>query len=252
MAQVTPVRLAEIFVQVADTLVDDFDVIDFLGGIAAITTEVAGVTAVGLMLAEPSGQLLLMAASDERTEMLELFQVQNREGPCQDCFNTGEPVVATNLADAADRWPVFAPQAAGAGFRSVHAFPMRLRREVIGALNLFNSDTGDLQPEDARIIQGLADIATIGILQERAIERSAQTTEQLQGALNSRVVIEQAKGALAQLHGVTPDEAFALLRTYCRDHGLKLGGVARSILDDPSGHPDLKPQAPPREASADA
>ena len=180
-----------------------------------------------------------MAASDEQAKLLELFQVQSLEGPCQDCFRTTEPVVNADLHTASDRWPRFAPRAVEAGFQSVHAFPLRLRREVIGALNLFGGSTGRLEPDDARVVQSLADVATIGLLQERAIRRSEVLTEQLQGALNSRVVIEQAKGALAQIYGWSTDEAFTRLRTYCRQRHLKLGEVARSIVADASSVPDL-------------
>ena len=179
-----------------------------------------------------------MAASDERTKMLELFQLQAHEGPCQDCFRQGHAVINADLTTA-EQWPSFAPRAVAAGFHSVHAFPMRLRHTVIGALNLFGTGTGRMHPADVRVVQALADVATIGLLQERAIRQGEVLTEQLQVALNSRVVIEQAKGALAQVHGITPAEAFQLMRAYSRSQRLRLGDVAQLVTDDPASIPEL-------------
>lgn len=203
MSTLAAERVAEMFVEFADTLVEEFDLIEFLQMVTSRASELVGSAAAGLLLADPHGQLQFMAASDERTELLELFQVQSHEGPCQDCFREAVPVVNADLRDAVDRWPQFAPRAVAAGFRSVHAFPMRLRQDVIGALNLFGTDVGRMEVEDVRTVQALADVATIGLLQERAVRRGEVLTEQLQGALSSRVIIEQAKGghrADAQLH----------------------------------------------------
>jgi GAF domain-containing protein len=227
------------FVEFADTLVVEFDLVEFLQMVTSRAAEVVGTSAAGLLLADPHGQLQFMAASDERTEWLELFQVQAQEGPCQDCFREGRPVVNADLAHASDRWPHFAPRAVSAGFRSVHAFPMRLRQEVIGALNLFGTDVGRLDPDDIRTVQALADVATIGLLQERAVRRGEVLTEQLQGALNSRVVIEQAKGAIAQMRSCTVDEAFMILRAYCRNNNLRLSAVAHAIVTDDTPIPGL-------------
>jgi hypothetical protein len=171
--------------------------------------------------------------------MLELFQVQTVEGPCQDCFRQGTPVVNADLTEAADRWPRFAPRAVEAGFRSVHAFPLRLRRDVIGALNLFGTDVGQMEASDVQVVQAFADVATIGLLQERAVRRGEILSEQLQTALNSRIVIEQAKGALAQIHSITTDEAFQRLRAYCRRNNLRLGEVAYAITAEPRRYPEL-------------
>jgi transcriptional regulator with GAF, ATPase, and Fis domain len=239
MTQVTAGRLAEVFVEVADALVDEFDLIEFMQMLTTHTAELVDARAVGLLLADHHGRLQLVAASDERSEMLELFQVQALEGPCQDCFREGDPVVETDLDTATARWPRFAPRAVAAGYRSVHAFPMRLRNNVIGALNLFGTATGDLDPGSARLVQALADVATIGLLQERAIRRGEVLTEQLQTALNSRIVVEQAKGALAQIHSSTPDEAFERMRSYCRSHNLRLGVVAQAVTTDPASVTDL-------------
>jgi len=239
MTTIASDRLAQVFVEVADTLVDEFDLIEFLQRVATHTSDLVAARACGLLLADHRGRLQLMAASDEGAEMLELFQVQALEGPCQDCYREGEPMINADLEHAQDRWPRFAPMAVAAGFKSVHAFPMRLRGQVIGALNMFGTETGLMDDADARVVQALADIATIGLLQERAITRGEVLTEQLQSALNSRIVVEQAKGALAQIHGGTPDDAFTRLRDYCRAHGLRLGEVAYSVTTDPGSLPEL-------------
>src|SRR3954453_6560928 len=168
MTMVSSARLSEVFVDVADTLVGDFDVIEFLQMVTAYTSELSDARATGLLLVSPQGHLQLMAASDERAEMLELFQLQAHEGPCQDCFHDGEQVINADLETATDKWPNFAPAAVAAGYRSVHAFPMRLRDDVIGALNLFGTHPEGISSDVARIVQALADVATIGLLQERA------------------------------------------------------------------------------------
>jgi transcriptional regulator with GAF, ATPase, and Fis domain len=232
-------RLAEVFVQVADTLVDEFDLIEFLQMVTSHTSELVDARDAGLLLADHQGRLQLMAASDERTQMLELFQVQTVEGPCQDCYRQGEPVVNADLRDANDRWPQFAPRAVEAGFRSVHAFPLRLRKDVIGALNLFGDDVGQMERNDVAVVQALADVATIGLMQERAVRRGEVLSEQLQSALNSRIVIEQAKGALAQIHAVSTDDAFTMLRAFSRRNNLRLGDVASAVITDPEKHPEL-------------
>ena len=171
-----------------------------------------------------------MAANNESGRMLELYQIQASEGPCLDCVTAGEPVVNADLAHAADRWPVFAPLAIAAGFQSVHAFPMRVREQTIGALNLFGSNDTRFEPDDVRVVQALADVATIAILQERSVTRAEALAEQLQGALNSRIAIEQAKGALARANGVSTSEAFDLLRSEARTSRRRLFDVAQSVL----------------------
>jgi GAF domain-containing protein len=228
-------RLVDMFVEVADTLVDDFDLIEFLQKLATHTSELFDARAAGLLLADHRGRLQVMAASDERSGMLELFQVQAHEGPCQDCFNQGEAVINADLRQASDVWPTFTPRAVAAGYQSVHAFPLRLRNQTYGALNLFGTEPGRMESEEAKIVQALADVATISMLQRRAIERGDELTEQLQGALNTRIVIEQAKGMLAQIHATTPDQAFEKLRSYCRDNSLRLSDVAHRVTTDPVG-----------------
>ncbi|WP_242665352.1 MULTISPECIES: ANTAR domain-containing response regulator [unclassified Nocardioides] len=222
--------LADFFVEVADTLVDEFDVVDFLDNLTAKAAAVSGAAAVGLVLSDHRGRVRFMAASNESGKMLELLQLQNDEGPCLECLTSGVPVINADLAHAADRWPNFAPRALEAGFQSVHAFPMRLRNQVIGALNLFGSEDSRFEDDESRVVQALADVATIAILQERHIIQAETLTEQLQGALNSRIVIEQAKGALAQADGISTSDAFDLLRSRARSTRQRLVDVAQDVL----------------------
>lgn len=233
MTTVSAERLATIFVEVADTLVDDFDLIEFMHVLADRTAGLVGAAAVGLVLADKDGRLKFMAGSDENVELLELFQLQTDEGPCLEAFRAGQPVINVNLGDAAARWPRFAPRATASGFQSVHAFPIRLRSQSIGALNVFGDTVGgDFTGADTSIVQALADVAAIALLQERAIHRGEVLTEQLQGALNSRIVIEQAKGAVAQAFGISVDDAFIRIRTYARGNNKKLTDVAHTIVTD--------------------
>ena len=183
------------------------------------------------MLADPRGELRVAAASSEEAGLLELFQLQNDQGPCLECFRTGQPVTATDLAGPAPRWPRFAQAATQAGFATVEALPMRLRGQVIGALNLFRAEPGPLDPADLRIAQALADVATIGLLQERNVRRRETVAEQLQAALNSRVMIEQAKGKLAERLSIDMDRAFTMLRDYARNTNQHLTDVARDFVD---------------------
>ncbi|MFC9251239.1 GAF and ANTAR domain-containing protein [Amycolatopsis thailandensis] len=223
--------LRETFVQLADTLVDDFDLIEFLDTLTFRCVELLGVCTAGLLLADPRGTLTMVAASDEQTRLLELFQLQNSEGPCLDCYRHAEPVVCPDLVRARGRWPKFAREAQDSGFRSVYALPMRLREEVIGALNLFGTRPALLDDDGLRLGQALADVATIGILHHRLLQRQEIVTAQLQTALNSRVIIEQAKGVLAERLLVSVDDAFGVLRAHARSNNLKILVVANGILD---------------------
>jgi GAF domain-containing protein len=223
--------LSDTFVDLADTMVADFDVIEFLHVLTDRSVRLLTASAAGVMLADPRGQLRVAAASSEAAALLELFQLQNDEGPCLDCFRTGQPAAAADLAGPGQRWPRFAAAATQAGFGAVHAVPMRLRDQVIGALNLFRAGPGPFDPADIRIGQGLADVATIGLLHQRNVRRSEALAEQLQAALNSRVVIEQAKGKLAERLSVDMDQAFMMLRDYARNSNQHLTDVARNFVD---------------------
>lgn len=224
-------RLVGAFVAMADTLVDEFDVIDLLQGLVENCVELLSADAAGLLLADQRGGLQVIASSSEDSELLDLFQLQNDEGPCLDCYNEGAAVLVPDLAAAGDRWPRFVPEAQRRGFNGLHALPLRLRSETIGALNLFFIKAGSPLDEDVRVAQGLADVATIGILQDRTLSRSEALSEQLQGALNSRVVIEQAKGVLAERGGLDMETAFAKLLAYSRGSNLRLREVAASVVD---------------------
>jgi GAF domain-containing protein len=227
---ISTARLTEVFVEMADSLVAGFDLVDFLHELTDHAASVSDADAVGIVLADQLGHLRFMAASNESGEALELFQLQTDEGPCLDCFRTRTPVVNADLAAATSLWPRFAPRASAAGFQSVHAFPMRLRDEVIGALNLFGARALHFADDEVRVVQALADVATIAILQQRGLSRAEELTEQLQGALNSRIVIEQAKGAVAQREGITPDEAFTRMRQQSRSERRRLLEIAAEEL----------------------
>jgi transcriptional regulator with GAF, ATPase, and Fis domain len=226
-----PELLSDTFVGLADTMVADFDVIDFLHMLTDRSVALLAASAAGVVLADPRGELRVAAASSEAAGLVELFQIQNDQGPCLDCFRTGRPVTAADLADADQRWPRFAAAAVQAGFRTVEALPMRLRDQVVGALNLFRAAPSPFAAADLRIGQALADVATIGLLQERSLRRTEILAEQLQGALNSRVIIEQAKGKLAERRTIDMEDAFRLLRDYARNSNQHLTDVARNFVD---------------------
>ncbi|MEJ3742926.1 GAF and ANTAR domain-containing protein [Actinomycetes bacterium KLBMP 9797] len=239
------IQLADVFVEMADTLIDDFDVIDFLHVLTERCVQLLGVSAAGLLLTDQRDALQVVAASSERTRLLELFQLQTDQGPCVDCFRTGQPVSVADLTSAS-RWPRFTAAASEVGFVAVHALPMRLRAEVIGALNLFDTTPGPLDEGKLRIGQALADVATIGLLQQRAIHRREVLTEQLETALRSRVLIEQAKGVLAERLHLDMPEAFTLLRDNARSHNRRLSDLAQAVVDGTEQIPPTTAASPPR------
>jgi GAF domain-containing protein len=239
--------LSETFVELADTMVVGFDVIDFLHVLTDRSVRLLDAAAAGLLLADPRGELRVVAASSERARLLELFQIQNDQGPCLDCYRRGQPVAAADLGAAGQRWPRFAATARQAGFAAVQALPMRLREQIIGALNLFRARPGPFDRADIRVGQALADVATISLLHERSLRRSETLNEQLQAALNSRVMIEQAKGKLAERFNVDMDDAFSMLRSYARVRNLRLSDLARDFIDGTDTLPGLAapdPSAP--------
>jgi len=224
-------RVWQAFVQLADTLTADFDVIDFLQTLAQHCVDLLGVSACGILLADHTGRLNLVAASTEQARLLELSQAQIDEGPCVDSYRTRAPVSCPDLAAARERWPAFTGAALSAGLGAVHALPMRLREQAIGALGLYFTQPAQLSGQSAELGQALADVATIGILHERALRHQEVVTEQLQKALHSRITIEQAKGVVAERLHVSIDDAFTLIRAYARDHNLKLAETARAITE---------------------
>jgi GAF domain-containing protein len=224
--------LAGAFVSLADTLVDDYDVIDLLTRLVEHSVGLLHADAGGILLADPHGLLRVVAASNEDAALIELMQLQNDEGPCLEAYRTATPVITPDLSVATHRWPKFVAAALEQSvFRAVHAVPLRLRGDAIGALNLWSHRPGPIHADDLALGQALADIATIAILQERAIRRAEVLNEQLQSALTSRVIIEQAKGALAQYASVSMEQAFELLRRYARTHRRRLSEVATDLIE---------------------
>lgn len=225
------VAIVDAFVYLSDTLVADYDVIEFLHFLTERCVEFSAVDEAGVMLAAPSGHLQAVASSSERSRLLELFELQNHDGPCLDAYRSGTVVSSDDLALDRDRWPTFAPQALDVGFRAVHSVPLKLRDDVIGALNLLRVDTGGVTERDAKVLRALSDIATVGILQERLLSQGPAEASGLQTALASRILIEQAKGIVAERNDLQIDEAFDKLRTYARHNGLRLTVAATGVIN---------------------
>lgn len=236
--------LVTTFVTLADTLIADFDVVEFLQALTEGTVELGLAAESGILLADANGELQVMAASRERTRLLELFQLQSREGPCLDAWRSGRPVTVPDLEREQDRWPTFAPEALSVGFRTVHAVPISLRATRLGALNLFGTELHDADEEDRVVTQGLAAIAAVGLVQHRTHRESQVAAEQLQHALQSRITVEQAKGILAERNGTTIDEAFEALRSFSRDHNRRLTDVAHAVVTGATAADDLLPDDP--------
>ncbi len=224
-------RVTEVFVEVADSLIDDFDLIDFLQQLSVRCMELLDVAAVGILLADVHGTLQTIAASDEHTRLLELFALQNNQGPCVDCYRNGTARTNIDLSGprAGAGWPQFAARARETGFVAANALPLRLRGRVIGAVALFQTDPDPLSAGDITLAQALADVATIAILQQRTATHGEVERTQLQYALTSRFVLEQVKGILAERWQVSVDEAFGTFRSYARAHNLQLARLACAI-----------------------
>lgn len=225
-------RVSRAFVSLADTMVDEFDLTEFLHMLVDHCVDLLGVDAAGVLLSDQRGGIRMAAASSERAELLAVFAAETDGGPCVECVHTGQPVSSTDLVAEAERWPRYAAAAEACGFRAAHALPLRLRRNVIGTLSLLNVEPDGVHSMSAQLGQALADVATIGILQQRSIDHAEIATEQLQTALNSRVIIEQAKGMLAAHSGtLTPEQSFTSLRGYARSHHHRLSELARQVID---------------------
>jgi transcriptional regulator with GAF, ATPase, and Fis domain len=223
-------RLVDTLVELADTLADDFDVIDFLHLLTDRCAELPEVDAAGLLLADQAGELQVIASSDERARALSACQLDADEGPCVDAFRTGNAVTHADLTAAAARWPRFAVTSVQSGIAAVHALPMRLRAQSVGALDLFRSAPGEWDITTLRTATAFVDVATIGLLQQRTIQKCTTLSEQLQAALHSRVVIEQAKGLVAERLGIDMVAAFTALRDWARRNNVKLSDVAGSVV----------------------
>ncbi|MFI6867327.1 GAF and ANTAR domain-containing protein [Nocardia sp. NPDC050406] len=223
--------LVKAFVELADTLVADYDLIELTQRLVDDCVGLLGVDAAGLLLAAPDDGLQVLASTTEQARLLELFQVQSEAGPCLLAYRSGVGVLVDDLTVEPERWPAFARRALADGFRAVCALPLRLRQERIGALNLFSTTAGALSSQDILVGQALADVATIGILHQRAATRSETINRQLQTALNTRIIIEQAKGMLAERGGLDMDQAFGQLRGYARANHLRLTDLARAVVE---------------------
>ncbi|WP_428342392.1 GAF and ANTAR domain-containing protein [Mycobacterium sp.] len=231
-------RVLEAVVSLVDSLLDDFDVVDLLTELTERCADLLDVGAAAFLLADPLGQLRLLAATSTQTRELELFQLQVDEGPCVECYAGGQPISVADLHTESPRWPRFVPAAIGAGIVSVHAVPMRAAGIVLGSLGLFGNHTGRLSESDLLVGQTLAHVACVAILQEHP-PTPATVLPQLRSALTNRIVVEQAKGFLRERLGISVDEAFALLRKYARARGEHLTDIARELMSNPGARPDL-------------
>ncbi len=232
--------IAQAFVELADTLVDDYDVVELMHTLAERSVELLEADAAGIILLDARDQLAAVASTSHEADLVELFVLQNSEGPCLDCVRTGRPVVNVDIDEARRRWPAFVTKVAEIGFTSTHAFPLRLRTETLGAVNLFSRTHKTLGDDEIAVAQGLADIATIGLLQQRAIRHHEVLAEELHTALNSRIVIEQAKGVLAERTGQGVAECFALMRDYSRRERRLLLETASRVIDGTLGVDELR------------
>jgi GAF domain-containing protein len=241
--------LVRTLVELASSLIADFDVVDLLTLLSDRCVEALDVTAAGVMIGTPAGRLQVVASSSDAMRDLELFQLQSDQGPCVDSYRSGEPVINQDLNANVGRWPRFTPHALAAGFRSTHSLPMRLRGNTIGALNMFRADHGTLGPEDVLAAQALADVASIAIVQNQATANAQKLNEQLNHALNSRVVIEQAKGKVSEAAHLDMDRAFQRLRNHARNHNIRLTALAQDIATGAVQPGSLDPFPPPRRPS---
>ena len=234
--------LARAFVGLADTLVADYDAVEVSQQLIESSMALLPIAAAGLLIGDVHGELHVLASSSEEIRLLELLQVQADAGPCLVAYRTGQPVLVEDLNLEPERWPAFAQQAAEYQYRSVSALPLRLRDERVGALNLFRTEVGDMSPTDVSVGQALADVATVGILHQRTLTHSHLISQQLQGALNSRVIIEQAKGVLAERGSIDMDRAFMLLRAHARKTQQRLADVALAVVNNADTSAILAPE----------
>ncbi len=231
-------------VEMADTLVDDYDVVDLLTGMAGRCVSLLGASAAGVMLASPSGSLGLVASSSEAMRLLELFELQAAEGPCVDAFHSGETVEHEVLTSGSGRWPLFTAAALEAGFSSALAIPLRWRDGILGALNILSVSPEPMAEPDRIVARAFADLAALSIVQHRATAEARRLNEQLSAALASRIVIEQAKGVISERAGVDLADAFSRLRSYARNNNLRLTDVARAAVDGTLHDSAWLPSAP--------
>jgi GAF domain-containing protein/ANTAR domain-containing protein len=222
------------FVSLTDSLLDDFDVVDLMTQLTGDCARLLDVASAGLLLADARGELHVLAATSDEIQDLELFQIQRDEGPCRDCYHTGEPISVEDLRTEQARWPQFVPAAIEGGFASVHAVPMRARRTVLGVLGLFGTSVGNLNAEDLNLGQALAYVATVALMQDHSAPIDA-FVPRFQAVLNNRGVVEQAKGVIYETYGLSMGEAFGKLRDYAHEHDEHLSDVARNVVSRPGG-----------------
>lgn len=239
------VRIAEAFASMASTWTEDFDVFELIARLVESCVDLGVADAAGVLMLDHDRELQMMGSSDESSRLVELYELAVHEGPCSEVLTTNAALFA-DIGEIRTRWPRCAVAVSAAGYVEVAAFPMRRRDRVIGSLNLFRSATPRMSEEEAGIAQALADVATAGLLLQRALLVSRGLSEQLQAAFDTRLVIEQAKGILAEYSHNDMDEAFRALRSYARASHLKLGAVAEWLV-----HRQLSPEAVmhPRTAS---
>lgn len=245
----TQTLTATLFVELVDTIVGEFDVIELLTLLTTRCVELLAAGAAGILLADRDGRLRIIGASTERIQLLELFQIQNDEGPCLDCFRTGQLVLHSEL-DRKSPWPRFAAECTNAGFASVCAVPLRLRGHTLGCLNMFMTSPGGLADNEVALAQALADFASIALVQDQVTRDAAIREGHLQRALISRIAIEQAKGMIAERNHVDMDEAFSRLRTYARSNNRRLTEVAEDIVSATLAVDALSPNRRPRQPPA--
>ncbi|WP_105031818.1 GAF and ANTAR domain-containing protein [Arthrobacter ruber] len=226
-----PERISAAFVKLTSTLVAPYDILELLNTLVEQSVNLLGAAQAGLLLADPNGELQVMASTSEESQIVEVLQLQAGEGPCIDAYKTAGVVTVDDITTMKGQWPAFQRAALDQGFRSVHAIPMRLHGRALGAMGLFGGTSGALSQEDAAIGQALTDVATIALLQERSLRESRIVNDQLQRALNSRITIEQAKGVISHTAGVDMSEAFRRLRNYARSHNQTLHDTAAQVLD---------------------
>jgi len=241
--------LTRTFVEAADTLVSEFDVVDFLTSLASRCTVLFDATEAGFMLTDQNGGLQVVASSSHTMKQLELLELQHSEGPCIDCYRSGRRITGEDLNAELHRWPRFAPEALEHGMHSAWALPMRLRETTLGSLNLLRDRPGPLGEDDLSAAQALADVASIALIQQRAAEDARILNEQLQTALTSRVVIEQAKGVIAEHHQIDMDGAFTLLRAYARSHNGRLSQIAHDVVVGTLPASRLSERSAPKQTS---
>ena len=224
-------RLNDAFATLTHTLVHDYDFVELLQNLVEICKDITGAAEVGLLLADETNQLEVVASTRENGDLVETMQRGADAGPCHSCYLTGNIVTDPSIADSPPEWAEFRDAALALGLESVVAIPMRFRETTIGVLSLYGDHTTHLDERDLRAAQTLADAATISILHERVLHESDLLQQQLSLTLNARVLIEQAKGVLAQLHGIHPEDAFIQIRDYARSRKQNVNDVAAQLVN---------------------